>query len=252
MRRIATIMAIVTLSMCYLTDVGLAKEKIIVATDTNFKPFSFKNAQGVYTGFDVEFWAAIAKEMNIDYTLQPMDFNGIIPGLQSGNIDVAVAGMSVKSKREEVIDFAFPYYKAGLVIMVKADNKDIMSIEDFPGKIIATKQGTSTVDFLNSKGWTPKLKELKKFPNISDAFMELNAGGCDAVFFDLPPLADYTNNTGKGRVALRDPLYMGHYYGIATPAGSPIRDTISVGILRLMENGTYADIYRKWFFTDPK
>ena len=252
MRRIATILAIVTLSMCYLSGVGLAKDKIIVATDTNFKPFSFRNAQGVYTGFDVEFWAAIAKEMNIDYTLQPMDFNGIIPGLQSGNIDVAVAGMSIKSKREEVIDFAFPYYKAGLVIMVKADNKDIMSIEDFPGKIIATKQGTSTVDFLNSKGWTPKLKELKKFPNISDAFMELMAGGCDAVFFDLPPLADYTNNTGKGRVILREPLYMGHYYGIATPAGSPIRDKISVGILRLMENGTYADIYRKWFFTDPK
>jgi glutamine transport system substrate-binding protein len=231
---------------------GLAADKLIVATDTNFKPFSFKNAQGVYTGFDVDFWAAIAKEMKLEYTLQPMDFNGIIPGLQSKNIDVAVAGMSVKSKREEVIDFAFPYYKAGLVIMVKANDKSIMSIEDFPGKIIATKQGTSTVDFLKQEGWIPMLKELKKFPNISDAFMELMAGGCDAVFFDLPPLADFANNAGKGKVILRDPLYMGHYYGIAVPGGSPLRDTISIGILRLMENGEYAKIYRKWFYTDPK
>jgi glutamine transport system substrate-binding protein len=252
MKRIAILLAVVALGMCCLAGVSLAKDKVIVATDTNFKPFSFKNSEGVYTGFDVEFWAAIAKEMNIEYTLQPMDFNGIIPGLQSGNVDVAVAGMSVKSKREEVIDFAFPYYKAGLVIMVKADNQDIMSIEDFPGKIVATKQGTSTVDFLNSGGWTSKLKELKKFPNISDAFMELAAGGCDAVFFDLPPLADYANNTGKGKVVLRDPLYMGHYYGIATPAGSALRDDISIGILRLMENGTYADIYQKWFFSAPK
>jgi len=252
MRRIIFSMMAVALCLSCLSESGFAKDKYIVATDTNFKPFSFKSAEGVYTGFDVEFWAAIAKEMNLDYDLQPMDFNGIIPGLQSGNIDVAVAGMSVKSKREEVIDFAFPYYKAGLVIMVKADNKDIMSIEDFPGKIIATKQGTSTVDFLKEQGMTPKLKELKKFPNISDAFMELTAGGCDAVFFDLPPLADYANNTGKGRVILRDPLYMGHYYGIATPAGSPLRETISIGILRLMENGTYAELYRKWFFTDPK
>jgi ABC-type amino acid transport substrate-binding protein len=45
---------------------------------------------------------------------------------------------------------------------------------------------------------------------------------------------------------------MGHYYGIAVPAGSPLRDTISIGILRLMENGEYAKIHRKWFFTDPK
>jgi len=245
MRRIAIILAAMAIVMFCMAGTGLAKDKYIVATDTNFKPFSFKNAQGVYTGFDVEFWDAIAKEMKIDYNLQPMDFNGIIPGLQSGQVDVAVAGMSVKSKREEVIDFAFPYYKAGLVIMVKADNKDIMSIEDFPGKIVATKQGTSTVDFLKEAGMTPKLKDLRKFPNISDAFMELIAGGCDAVFFDLPPLADYANNTGKGKVILRDPLYMGHYYGIATPAGSKLRDTISIGILRLMENGTYAKIYRK-------
>jgi glutamine transport system substrate-binding protein len=252
MKRFALILLVAAFGICSLAGTGLAADPIIVATDTNFKPFSFKSAEGVYTGFDVEFWAAIAKEMNIDYKLQPMDFNGIIPGLQSGNIDVAVAGMSVKSKREEVIDFAFPYYKAGLVILVRSDNKDIMSIEDFPGKIIATKQGTSTVDFLKQEGITPKLRELKKFPNISDAFMELVAGGCDAVFFDQPPLADYANNAGKGNVMLRDPLYMGHYYGIATPKGSPLRDTISVGILRLMENGTYADIYRKWFYTDPK
>ncbi len=160
--------------------------------------------------------------------------------------------MSVKSKREEVIDFAFPYYKAGLVIMVRADNKDIMSIEDFPGKVVATKQGTSTVDFLKQEGWTPKLKELKKFPNISDAFMELQAGGCDAVLFDLPPLADFANNAGQGKVVLREPLYMGHYYAIATPAGSTLRDQISIGVIRLMENGEYAKIYRKWFGAEPK
>ena len=75
-----------TLIVGCLAGTGLAADKLIVATDTNFKPFSFKNAQGVYTGFDVEFWEAIAKEMKIDYKLQPMDFNGIIPGLQSGQI----------------------------------------------------------------------------------------------------------------------------------------------------------------------
>lgn len=252
MHKISRIMIAALLAVTCLTTISYAKDKYVVATDTNFKPFSFKNAEGVYTGFDVEFWDAIAKEMKIDYTLQPMDFNGIIPGLQSGNIDAAVAGMSVKSKREEVIDFAFPYYKAGLVIMVRADNKDIMSIEDFAGKVVATKQGTSTVDFLKQEGWTPKLKELKKFPNISDAFMELQAGGCDAVLFDLPPLADFANNAGKGKVVLREPLYMGHYYAIATPAGSALRDQISIGVIRLMENGEYNKIYRKWFGTDPK
>ena len=77
MRRIAIILAAVAIVMCCMAGTGMAKDKYIVATDTNFKPFSFKNAQGVYTGFDVEFWDAIAKEMKLDYKLQPMDFNGI-------------------------------------------------------------------------------------------------------------------------------------------------------------------------------
>lgn len=248
MKRIISVCVCLAMVLTVLTGLAMAK-KVVVATDTNFKPFSFKDKTGTYVGFDVEFWDAIAKELNLDYELQPMDFNGIIPGLQTGNIDVAVAGMSVKSKREEVIDFAFPYYKAGLVIMVRADNTDINSIEDFKGKIVATKLATSSVDFLKSNA---QPKELKQFPNISDAFMELAAGGTDVVFFDLPPLADYANTVGKGQVKIVGPLYMGHFYGIGFPQGSPLRDKVSVAILRLMENGTYDKIYKKWFGSEPK
>lgn len=249
MKRLITLLVAAALLAGLAVSALAADKKIVVATDTNFKPFSFKNSDGVYVGFDVEFWDAIAKKAGLDYDLQPMDFNGIIPGLQSGNIDVAVAGMSVKSAREEVIDFAFPYYKAGLVMLVKADNNDIKDLNDLNGKIVATKLATSSVDFLKAN---IEAKEVKQFPNISDAFMELMAGGCDAVFFDLPPLLDYANNAGKGNVKVVGPLYMGHYYGIATPAGSPLRDTISVAILQLMEDGTYATIYKKWFGEDPR
>src|SRR3546814_15672107 len=67
-----------------------AKE-LLVATDTAFVPFEFKQ-NGKYTGFDIELWDAIAKQAGFKYSLRPMDFNGIIPGLQTRNIDVARAG----------------------------------------------------------------------------------------------------------------------------------------------------------------
>jgi glutamine transport system substrate-binding protein len=248
MKKIVRLLITVTLILTCGTGLAFGKN-LVVATDTNFKPFSYKDKTGTYVGFDVEFWDAIAKELNLEYDLQPMDFNGIIPGLQTGNIDVAVAGMSIKSKREEVIDFAYPYYKAGLVIMVRADNTDIQTMEDFKGKIVATKLATSSVDFLKEKA---QFKELKQFPNITDAFMELMTGGTDVVFFDLPPLADYANTVGKGRVKIVGPLYMGHHYGIGFPQGSALRDKVSIAILRLMENGTYAKIYKKWFGAEPK
>lgn len=232
----------------------LPDKTFTVATDTNFKPFSYRNDEGKYVGFDIDMWKAIANRLGIKYDLQPMDFQGIIPGLQSGNIDAAVAGMSVTGKREKVIDFSYPYYKAGLIIMVRANNDDIKKLEDLTGKVIATKQGTSTIPFLKEQRQAGVLdpQEIKKYTNISDAFLELRAGGTDAVIFDLPPLADYASNVGKGAVKLVGPLYMGHHYGIGFPQGSPLRDHVNVALLELKESGKYDEIYEKWFGTQSK
>jgi glutamine transport system substrate-binding protein len=248
MKKITVLLMVAVLTLG-LSGQAFAKD-LVVATDTNFKPFSYKNSEGVYVGFDIDMWEAIAENAGLEYKLQPMDFNGIIPGLQTGNIDVAVAGMSVKAEREEVIDFSLPYYKAGLVILVREGNDEIKTMEDFEGKVVATKLGTSSVDFLKENA--PNMKDLKQFPNISDAFMELVAGGADAVFFDLPPLADYASNAGKGKVKVVGPLYMGHWYGIAFPAGSEVRDKVNVALLELMESGKYAEIYKKWFGSEPR
>lgn len=63
-----------------------AANKLVVATDTAFVPFEFKQGDK-YVGFDVDLWAAIAKELKLDYELKPMDFSGIIPALQTKNVD---------------------------------------------------------------------------------------------------------------------------------------------------------------------
>ena len=76
-------------------------DEIVVATDTAFVPFEFKEGDH-YTGFDIDMWDAIAKEIGLDYELRPMDFSGIIPALQTGQVDVALAGITIKPERAEV------------------------------------------------------------------------------------------------------------------------------------------------------
>lgn len=71
----------------------------MVATDTAFVPFEFKQGDK-YVGFDVDLWDAIAKELKLDYTLKPMDFSGIIPALQTKNIDLALAGITITDERK--------------------------------------------------------------------------------------------------------------------------------------------------------
>src|SRR3546814_14701156 len=101
-RKIAA--ALVGLSLIGAVSTAAAQDKeLIVATDTAFVPFEFKQGS-TYTGFDIDLWAAIAKELNLKYKLQPMDFTGIIPGLQTKNIDAALAGLTIPAARKQVID----------------------------------------------------------------------------------------------------------------------------------------------------
>lgn len=227
---------------------GMAHAKeLVVGVDANFMPFEFKK-DGKLTGFDVELWDAIAKDLGLKYKWQTMDFNGIIPALQSKSIDAAIAGITIKSDREKVVDFSYPYYDAGLILLVRADNKDIRSVDDLKDKVVATKLGTTSVDFLKSV----PTKEVKLLPNTDNLFMELVSGGADAVFFDSPPLLYYAQNEGKGKVKTVGPLYAGQSYGIAFPQGSELRDQVDVALLKLMETGKYDELYKKWFGTAPK
>jgi len=220
-------------------------KQLIVGVDANFRPFEFKNAQGEFTGFDVQLWDAIAKDLGLNYKWQTMDFNGIIPALQSRSIDAAIAGITIKSAREEVVDFSYPYYDAGLVMLVKADNNSIKTIEDLKGKKVATKLATTSVDFLKSQN----IEDVKLLPNTDNLFMELIIGGVDAVVFDSPPLMYYSQNQGKGKVKVVGPLYQGQSYGIAFPQNSDLREKVTITILKFMENGTYDKLYEKWFGT---
>lgn len=247
MKRIA-IALIAAVCMAALAGPALA-EKIVVATDTNFPPFEFKDQSGQHTGFDVELWDAVAKVIGLEYELQPMDFNGIIPGLQTHQIDVGIAGMTIKPERAEVVDFSDPYYDAGLLLLVRNDTTDINAIEDLKGKVVSTKLGTTSEDFAKKNA---AAKEVKLFPNNDAMFLELMSGGADAVIFDSPVIAEFLRTAGQGQFKVVGPLYMGQSYGIAFPKGSELVPKVNAALKQLREDGSYKALYRKWFNTDPK
>ncbi|MGB6106104.1 MAG: glutamine ABC transporter substrate-binding protein GlnH [Pusillimonas sp.] len=218
-------------------------KELLVATDTAFVPFEFKQ-DGKYTGFDIELWEAIAQEAGLKYSLRPMDFNGIIPGLQTRNIDVALAGITIRDDRKQVIDFSDPYYESGLAILVNNDNNNIKTAPDLSGKTVAVKIGTATVDYLKEN--VPDAK-LKLFPNIDNAFLELATGRVDAVVHDTPNLQYFAKTGGQGRVKVVGSLKSGDFYGIAFPKGSELVPTVNKALKVLQDNGQYDAIYTKWF-----
>src|SRR5262249_10390916 len=166
-------------------------DDLIVATDTAFVPFEFKQGDK-YVGFDIDMWDAIAKEIGVTYQLQPMDFNGILPALQTKQIDVGLAGITIKPERQKVIDFSDGYYDSGFMLMVRADST-IKSADDLKGKVLAVKTGTSATDYAKENF---KDTELRLFPNSDNAYMELQTGRVDAAMHDTPNVLYYIATAG--------------------------------------------------------
>lgn len=239
-------MTFIVAGMVAFSSHAFAKD-IVFATDTAFVPFSFKN-DGKYVGFDVELWDAIAKDMGITYKLQPMDFAGIVPGVQAGQIDVAMAGVTITEPRKKIIDFSQPYYNSGLLLLVREDS-DLTSADQLKGKIIALKTGTGSVAYTAEHF---KDVETRQFPNIDNAFMELQTGRVDAVIHDAPNILYYANTGGKGKVKTIGPVMEAQQYGAIFKKGSDLVEKYNASLNHLKQNGTYAELYKKWFGVEPK
>lgn len=236
----------VALATASLVAGGAQAQVLVVATDTAFVPFEFKQGDK-YVGFDIDLWDAVAKELGVAYKLQPMDFNGILPALQTKNVDVALAGITIKDERKKVIDFSDGYYDSGFMLMVPT-NSTVAGEKDLKGKSLAVKTGTSAADYAktNFAG-----TDLRLFPNIDNAYLELATGRVDAAMHDTPNVLYFAATAGKGKVKVVGTQMMAHEYGIGFPKGSPLVPKVNVALAKIKADGRYNTIYKKWFGTEP-
>jgi glutamine transport system substrate-binding protein len=223
-----------------------AADKIIVGTDTSFVPFEFKKNNS-YVGFDIDMLKEISKDLKIDYELRPMDFSGIIPALQTGQIDMALAGITIKESRKKAIDFSDGYYDSGFLLMVKKDS-NIKGSEDLAGKSIAVKLGTSAADYAKEHFTNSK---ITLFPNIDNAYLELQTNRVDAAMHDTPNVLYYIKKAGNGKVKTVGKQMLAQQYGIGFPKGSKLVVKVNKVLENMKKDGRYNEIYKKWFGTLP-
>ena len=91
--------------------------------------------------------------------------------------------------------------------------------------------------------------QVREFENINEAYDALLNSTVDAVVFDAPVLLYLTGHDGKGRVRIAGPVFRKEDYGIVFPEDSPLRKKVDGAILALREDGTYDQLYEKWFGT---
>lgn len=228
-----------------VTNAGIAN--IVVGADTTFPPFETEK-NGVITGFDIDMINAIAKAENISITIRALPFNGLIPSLQAGSIDAAVAGMTIKKSRMSNVAFSNAYYRSGQTILVKRGSP-IKGFEDLGGHVVATKKATSSVDYLIKHGISGDY--IKEFQSIDAAYQALETGGVDAVIFDNP--VNVTFKSKHADVEIVGPLLTGEYYGIAISQSKPeLLEKINEGLEKIKKSGEYQHLFMTYFGGDVR
>lgn len=227
-------------------EAAAAKWKI--GTEPAFPPFEMKDdATGDLDGFDIDLIKAIGEAAGREIEFVSLPFEGLIPALQSKTIDAAISGLTITAERSQTVDFSRPYFKAGLAIAVREDNSDIKSFENLMGKQIAVQIGTTGAQQAGSV----KDAVVSTFDSAPLALQELVNGRVDAVVNDLPVTLFAINEANLKGVKIVGELLTEEYYGIALPKNSEALAAINAALETLIQTGVYAQIYRKWFVSDP-
>lgn len=228
-----------------------AQETLQAVTDPSFVPFEMLDREtGEMVGFDMDILAEVAERAGFEYELETMDFQGIIPALQTGSKDIAIAGITITEEREQVVDFSDPYYDSGLRLLVRANDDSIQGVEDLAGKSVGTKTGSTSHDFLRNRLEAENVT-IEPYPGSADMYQALLGGAVDAVFYDAPNVGYFAKTRGEGRVKTVGPLYEGQQYGLALVEGSDWVEPVNEALASMKADGTYDDIYEKWFGEAP-
>lgn len=226
---------------------GSGDSALSVGTEPGFPPFESMSASGELEGFDIDLMNAIAEKAGKTVTFESLPFDGLIPALQGGSINAAISGMTITDERKETVDFSDPYFKAGLAIAVQKGNTEVKTLDDLKGKKIAAQIGTTGAEAANSvEGAT-----VTTFDSAPLALQELANGNVDAVVNDAPATLDAIATGNIPGIEVVGELLTEEFYGIAMPKGSDNIEAINKALEEIKADGTYAELYQKWFNAEP-
>ncbi len=315
-------------------------------------PFSFEE-RDKDSGFSLELWSQVARDLNRSYDIKRYaNFSQMLNAVQDGEVDLAIANISITAAREQKMDFSHPIFESGLQVMVPSDathssplwsallskdlllaillafamlfrggilmwaferraqpyfdrpaseamfpsfwwalnlvvnggfeervprtffgrifgvllvvsslfivsvfvaritavmtvdaiNQNVTSVNDLYGRRVGTIEGSTAAAYMNGRDLV-----YRGYANLDALTTAFEAQELDAVLFDAPVLAYYTQTAGKDLASLTGPVFLRESYGIALPTGSDLTEQINQSLLSMREDGAYDRLHAKWF-----
>ena len=244
---------VIILSMICVLGISMnvrAQEKrtLTVGTNAEYAPFDYLDENGNITGFDIDLIEAIAKSQDIEIVWRDLPFDSLIGSMEAGDLDVIAAAIGPTSERKKSVDFSDVYYTGSQSIICRKGN-DIKTFKDLAGLKVAVLEG-STADLIasgeNQDYGIVEDAQVVRFKNASSAVMELLNGGVDATLIDSIMAENFCRQT-EGLIQTVVKGTENDSVFCVQKGNSEMLTIINTGLAENRENGTYDEIYKKYF-----
>lgn len=224
--------------------------KLTTCTNIPYEPFQFNQGDKV-VGFDVDIVDLVAKKLGVTQDIVDIDFAAIKSGaaLNARKCDVAAAGMTITPERQQNLLFSEPYFDATQALMAKKGS-GITSLDDVKAKNLklGAQASTTGLDYVKQQGFEPI-----EFADSPKELLGLQTGQADVIVQDLPVVLTWLKKADVGakfeQVASLD---TGEQYGIGMKKdNTALKQVIDEVLTTAKSDGTYNEIYKKWFGTEP-
>ncbi len=220
-------------------------DTIIVGTNSEFQPFSFKEGD-IITGFDIDVIQEVANRLDKKLILKDMPFDALIPEIQLGNIQVVAGGITPTNERAKRTLFTEAHLTGDSLAIISLKNGPIItSIHDLIGKTIAVNEGY-TADMFMSNQQGINLVRLSSSA-VSDGILALQSNRADAFVTALRPMQPYFELFGKDNLSIVPIEGTEESSAFAVSKHYPeLRDVIQVILDRMQADGTLDALKKKW------
>ena len=227
---------------------GVAKEvvdrgSVFVSTDANYAPQSSVNQDtGELEGFDIDTALAMGEVLGLEIEFKKVQWETVIPGLQTGKWDVSIGSMTVTAERDKTVDFTEPYYYTSGQLFVKKGGPQIAGVEDLAGKTVGVGAATTYYDFLKKETEA----DVKTYPTDADAFPDLRNGNLDFVM-TAGPTGQQAILEGQPFDFSGPPLYYEDLAFAINQGEDDWLQMLNYAVAQMHEDGTLTELSKKWY-----
>jgi len=197
-------------------------------------------------GFEIDLMEALGKKLNRKPVFEQNQWDGLIPGLQRGNYDLAVNGIEITDDRKQQINFSIPYYACGEQLSVRVEENSINSLADLKGKVVGTLKFSLAQRILEqTQRELGGALDIRTYEIQTTAYTDLANGRLQAVLMDWPIAVYYSKPNPKLKYTGEIISQMQYGIGVRKEDEALLKQ-VNEALLTLIKSGELRRIYEKW------